>query len=156
MRAQLNTMMRLTDHLIPSMKKLDKAHILNVSSTTIYQPIPSMAAYGATKAFIRYFSRSIRYELRDTSINVTTLIPGSTSTRFMKRAQMGPLEKQASKFDMTPEAVAKAGVAGMLAGKAEVVPGFVNWFSAKATKLLPTSLTMKMAAGIFEKALPKK
>jgi short-subunit dehydrogenase len=151
---QVNAMVMLTHQLLPAMKKLDKAYVLNVASTTIYQPIPNMAVYGATKAFTRYFSRAIRQELKSSSVNVTTLIPGTTDSRFMERAEMQALEKIAAKFSMPADRVARAGLAAMFAEKAEVIPGTLNWLSAKLSRILPTSLTIKLAAGIYQ--LPER
>ena len=53
-----------------------------------------------------------------------------------------------------PEPVAKAAVAGMLKNKAVIVPGASNLFTVKLQKMVPTSLTEKVASGIYLKRLP--
>jgi short-subunit dehydrogenase len=50
---------------------------------------------------------------------------------------------------MKPEIVAKSAVDGMLKGKAEIIPGFINWFSAMMTYFLPKSIPEGIAEKIY-------
>jgi uncharacterized protein len=43
----------------------------------------------------------------------------------------------------------------MFAGQAEIIPGFINKFSAVMTGLVPKKLSEKIAANIYLKNLPK-
>lgn len=126
------------------------AHILNVSSTTAFQAIPTFAVYAASKSFVVSFSRAIRHELKSKGINVTCLIPGATDTGFVSRAKLDHIAETAKKFSMTPEAVAQAGIDAMLKKKAEVIPGLLNVVSSQATYLLPKTMVEKMAANIYK------
>ena len=100
------------------------------------------------------FSRGLRFELKGSSVSVSCLSPGATTTAFADRAGMGAeLQKTAAKISMTAEAVAEIGVAGLLAGEAEIIPGLINKISAGFTSLVPKSLTEKIAASIYEKYL---
>ena len=100
------------------------------------------------------FSRGLRYELRDTTVSVTCLSPGATTTGFTDRAGMGAeLQATANKVSMTPEAVAQAAVAGLLASEAEIIPGVLNKVSAGLTSVVPKGIVEKIAAGIYEKYL---
>jgi short-subunit dehydrogenase len=144
----------LTHALLPLLRQTEKAYILNVASTAAYQAVPTLTLYAASKAFILSFSRGLRYELKDTSVSVTCLSPGSTSTNFADRAGMGAeLQKTAAKVSMTPGQVAAIAVTGMLAGQAEIIPGLLNKVSAGLTSFAPKGLTEKIAAGIYEKYL---
>ena len=154
LQLNINSMVELTYYLIPILKKQPKSFILNVSSTTAYQAVPCISLYAASKAFVLSFTRGLRYELRSSTISVSCLSPGSTSTSFMERANMQPLEKVAEKFSMSPEVVAKIGLNGMFQKKSEIIPGFVNKITASVTSILPKSLLEKIAAGIYEKNLP--
>ena len=89
-------------------------------------------------------------ELKKSSVSVSCFSPGATSTGFVDRAGMESMKERAEKFSMKPEAVAKIGIAGMLKGKAEIIPGFVNWISVKLTYLVPKSLTEKIAEGLYK------
>ncbi len=88
MQVNMGTLIHLTHSLLPILKKQDKGFILNVASTAAFQSVPTMAVYSATKAFVRSFSRSLRYELRTTGVSVTCLSPGPVATNFIKQAGM--------------------------------------------------------------------
>ncbi|WBO83874.1 SDR family NAD(P)-dependent oxidoreductase [Hymenobacter yonginensis] len=144
----------LTHRLLPTLRRQPRAYILNVASTAAYQAVPTLTLYAASKAFLLSFSRGLRYELRDTSVSVTCLSPGATTTDFADRAGMSAgLQETANKVSMTPAQVAQAGIEAMLSGEAELIPGALNKISSKLTGLVPKSLTEKIAAGIYEKHL---
>ena len=144
----------LTHALLPALHRVPKAFVLNVASTAAYQAVPSLTLYAATKAFLLSFSRGLRYELKTTNVSVTCLSPGATTTSFADRAGMGAeLQATANKVSMTAEAVAEFGVAGLLAGEAEIIPGIFNKVSAGLTSIVPKGIVEKVAAGIYEKYL---
>ncbi len=149
---QLNmvTLAALCKTFLPMLEKHPKAYILNVSSTAAYQAVPTLTTYAATKAFVLLFSRGLKWELKDTNISVSCLSPGPTSTGFIDRANLGMIKERAEKFSMKPEAVAKAAIAGMFAGKAEIIPGFTNWISAKLAELVPKTVTEKIAMNLYK------
>jgi uncharacterized protein len=155
---KLNNMMQLNMYvvanlshaLLPELKKHSKSYILNVASTAAYQAVPTLATYAASKAFVVLFTRGLRFELKGTSVSVTCLSPGATSTNFIDRAGMDAMKERAEKFSMKPEVVAKIGIDGMFKGKAEILPGFVNWISVQLTYLMPKFIPEKIAAGLYK------
>lgn len=54
--------------------------ILNMSSMSCWMPMPGIALYSATKAYIRVLSRAMRVELRDSNVSVTVACPGGIAT----------------------------------------------------------------------------
>jgi uncharacterized protein len=56
--------------------------LVNVASTAAYQPIPKMATYAATKAFVLNFTEALWHESQGTGLRVTCLSPGATDTEF--------------------------------------------------------------------------
>ena len=150
MHLNMDALVALTYKMIPLLSRHKKSHLMNVSSTTAFQAIPTFACYAASKAFVLSFSRAIRHELKPTGIRVTCLVPGATDTGFVDRAGLGHIAEKAKKVSMTPESVAKIGVAGMISGKAEIIPGFINLISAGATNFLPKNMIEKIAAKIYE------
>ena len=153
---QLNMLLpvALTHALLPALHQVPRAYVLNVASTAAYQAVPSLTLYAASKAFLLSFSRGLRYELKASSVSVSCLSPGATTTSFADRAGMGAeLQATANKVSMTAEDVAQAAVAGLLAGEAEIIPGVLNKVSAGLTSVVPKRLVEKIAAGIYEKYL---
>ncbi|MES1218841.1 MAG: SDR family oxidoreductase [Bacteroidota bacterium] len=143
--------LKISHSFIPVLKRLPEAYLLNVGSTTCYQSVPYLSVYAASKAFVISFSRSLRYELRNTNISVSCLSPGSTDTDFVNRARMSEqIKKTANRFNMTPEAVAKIAVKGLFNGKSEIIPGFTNKLNAFLPKFFPKSFVEKIAGNIYE------
>jgi short-subunit dehydrogenase len=151
MRVNVDVVVELSHYFIPFLKLQQQAYILNVSSTAAYQAVPTLAIYAASKAFILSFSRALRYELKNTSVSVSCLCPGPTDTGFAHRAGMDALADLAAKFNMTSDDVAAAGLAGMFANKAEIVPGFLNKLSATAARHSPKRFIERVTAGLYQR-----
>lgn len=151
MAVNMTALMQLCRLFLPGLKQQPKAYILNIASSAAYQAVPGLSLYAATKAFVLTFSRGLHQELRKTSVSVTAVSPGSTDTGFATRAQVGEKAlKAAERVNMTPEAVAKLAVAGMLAGKTEVITGVINKLGAFAAWLLPKGFVERTAGKIYE------
>jgi uncharacterized protein len=150
MQLNMSVVANLSHAMLPELKKHVKSYILNVASTAAYQAVPTLATYAASKAFVVLFTRGLRMELKGTSVSVTCLSPGATSTNFIDRAGMEAMKAKAEKFSMKPEAVAQIAIEGMLKGKAEILPGFINWISVQMTYLMPKFIPEKIAAGLYK------
>ena len=143
--------LKICHAFIPLLKQFPRAWLLNVGSTTCYQSVPYLAIYAASKALVISFTRSLRYELRNSNISVSCLSPGSTDTNFVDRARMGDsIRKTAKRYNMTAEQVAKTAVKGLFNGKAEIVPGFTNKLNAFLPKFFPKAFVEKIAGNIYE------
>ncbi|AYB33428.1 SDR family NAD(P)-dependent oxidoreductase [Chryseolinea soli] len=146
-------MVSLTHRILPILQKQPQAYILNVCSTSAYQPVPTMALYAASKAFVRSFTRSLRYELRKGPVSVTCLSPGPMATNFIAQANMQAMQATAQKFEMKADDVARRGVKAMFAGRAEVIPGWMNALSVGFSKILPDALLERIANNLYESKL---
>lgn len=67
---------------LPDLVTFPSSVIINVSSGAAYQPVPFMATYAATKAFVSSFSQALYGEWRERGVLVQTLVPGPTATEF--------------------------------------------------------------------------
>ncbi|HEY8893582.1 MAG TPA: SDR family oxidoreductase [Niastella sp.] len=142
---------------VPVLKKRTQAFLLNVGSTTCFQSIPYLNIYAASKAFVYSFTRALRFELRNTPVSVSLLIPGSTDTNFVHRARMSEATKKAAKrFNMSPDVVAKIAVRGLFRGKAEIIPGFTNKLHAFFPRFVSRSFTEKLGAKIYKPEVKKE
>jgi short-subunit dehydrogenase len=151
MQLNMSTLVGMTRLFLPELRKHKKAYILNIASSAAYQAVPKLTLYAATKAFVLAFSRGLHQELYKTSVSVTCVSPGATDTDFPNRAQLGEKGmKAAEKFNMPAETVASLAVKGMLAGKAEVITGFINKLGAAMAWLLPKTMVERTAMKIYE------
>lgn len=147
----IKAQLAITHTFLPVLRRLPQSYLLNVCSTTAYQPVPFLAVYAASKAFVLSFNRSLKYELRGSPVSLSYLSPGATDTDFPRRARMKPhTQKIATRFNMTPEEVARIAVRGLFKGKEEIVPGFLNRLNAVLPKFFPVSFVRKIAASIYE------
>jgi uncharacterized oxidoreductase len=73
---------RLTAALLPLLEKQPRATIMTVSSGLAFVPMATTPAYCATKAAIHSYTQSLRYQLKDTSIQVLELIPPYVQTEL--------------------------------------------------------------------------
>lgn len=62
------------------MAERDGGYVLNMSSMACWMPMPGIAVYAATKAYIRAFSRALRIEMKDAGVSVTVACPGGIAT----------------------------------------------------------------------------
>jgi len=120
-----------------------RGRILNLASTAAFSPVPTMAVYGATKAYVLSFSAALSEELVGTGVTVTALCPGATTTRFADRASLG--KSGAFQGAMSAETVAQQGVAALLAGKRTRVNGVKNQLMAFSTRFAPRRLAASIA-----------
>lgn len=148
----IDAVLKLTYHLIPTMLARHQGHIVILSSTAAYQPGPRMAVYFATKSFLLSFGEALQYELRDTGIKVTTVCPGATTTNFFQTAGLTETPLSEGKFGMmSSEKVVEQAYKGIKKGKRVVIPGF--WFKLFAfiSRLTPNRLTFPVTAYIQKK-----
>ena len=123
------------------------SQIINICSIASFAPNTRMTVYSSTKAFIMSFSRALRVELKRREINVLAVCPGPMATEFLECAG---IQKGSSKtFDTLPYCdaakVAEKSLRASEKGKAVYTPKFFYKFYHCVSKLLPTSLLMKMA-----------
>ena len=74
---------RLTAALLPSLRKQPRATIMNVSSGLAFVPFAITPTYCATKAAIHSDTQSLRYQLKETKVEVIELIPPYVQTTLM-------------------------------------------------------------------------
>lgn len=150
MQLNMDACVRMAHEFLQRSDKKEKRYLLNVASTAAYQPVPNMTIYAATKAFMLFFSRGLRHELRKEKVNVTALCPGGTESDFFGPAQMEEVVKKNAQFMMKAEEVAKLGINGVLKNKSVVIPGFTNKAGALSAKLFPHDMVVPVAAKFFD------
>ncbi|MFO0596157.1 MAG: SDR family oxidoreductase [Myxococcaceae bacterium] len=133
-------LVELTHAFLPMIEKR-QGGVIQVGSAAGYAPIPYMAVYGATKAFVLSFSEALWAELRERGVRVTHLAPGATDTSFFSRSG----EAAAVGAKASPEDVVRLGLEAFVAGRASVVHGFRNWFLTVLGRFFTREFTARIA-----------
>ena len=141
---QLNcsSLVELTVRLLPAMLTRDRGGVLNVASTAAFQPLASMAVYGASKAFVLSFTEALWAETRTTGVRVMALCPGATETGFFDVAGKEFLTQGRQSADH----VAEFGLRAFFNGRApSVIPGVANKLGATGYRFVPRAMLARFA-----------
>lgn len=116
---------KLMKLFLPAMVQRKTGRVLNVSSSAAMIPGPLQAEYYATKAYLTSLGDAVWYELKDTGVTVTTLMPGAMETGFAKAG--GLTHTKMFAHGVNPHKVAVEGYQAMLKGKMNVFAGLPGW-----------------------------
>ncbi len=122
--------------------------IINVASVAGFQPVPYMATYASTKAFVLNFSWALWRENRDEGVHVMALCPGTTRTNFFQRAGI----QERHFFSLTPEAVVDLCLRGLKRQQPVVITGWANRLSVASQRLARRNWVVNAAAGFVREA----
>ncbi len=138
---------------LPPMIARGSGRVMNVASIAAFQPVPGLATYAATKAYVLSLSESLAEELRGSGVTVTALCPGITATAMLDRAteDNARLARLPGVLVADVEAVAAEGCRACLAGEVIAVPGAVNQAAALATRATPRWLVRRIAGAVGRK-----
>lgn len=78
---------RLTTALLPLLQRQPEATLMTVSSGLAFVPMAPTPTYSATKAAVHSYSQSLRYQLKDTRIQIIALIPPYVRTTLLGEHQ---------------------------------------------------------------------
>jgi uncharacterized protein len=144
LQVNIETLTYLTYRILPSMRKSGCGAILNVSSVASLLPVPHLAVYAATKAYVTSFSEALRAELRNANISVTTLCPGPVPTEFDDVANRGPQLNATSStrelFSVPVQEVVRRALDGVSRDRARVIPGTLVKLGMAAVAFVPMYL----------------
>ena len=137
----------LTRQLLPAMFQRKRGAILNVSSSAGFLPIPGMAVYAASKAFVNSFTEALRAELRGSGVSVTALCPGPVHTEFSDVAvRPGGKPKTAPEFIyVSVEQTVRDALNALAADKPLIIPGIAMKMAMFLVRIMPMPV-MRLAS----------
>ena len=139
----------LTHLFLNDLKANAPSYIMNTSSMGGFYMIPGKTVYSASKAYIYYFSRSLRLELKQHNISVSVLCPGGTDSNQNTIAINAELKGVAKRSILLPDEVAQEAIEEMLKGKARIIPGFINKLSYHLSRLIPEFIQQGIISRAF-------
>lgn len=153
LHVRATTMLSL--HFARRFKERGFGRLLNMSSMSCWMPMPGLAMYSSTKAYIRVFTRSLHYELKDYGATATVAAPGGIATdlfglpdHLMKLAVgLGAVQR--------PDKFAEKAVKAMLKGKKQYINGLLNRFAIFFVGVTPTWVRMQVKRRLLDKGIRK-
>jgi short-subunit dehydrogenase len=139
----------------PQDGKAPRGFILNMSSMSCWSPMPGLAMYAATKAYIRVFSRSLHYEMRPAGVRVMVCCPGGIATDlFGLPPNLMRLALRLHAVD-TPQSFTRKAVKRLLRGKMQYINGMLNRMAIFAVGITPTPVRMLVKRLMLDKNITR-
>ena len=136
-------LVQITQLTLPYLEK--GAHVIQIDSLSAFQPVPYLGVYGATKAFVLSYSRSLNAELAPREIHMMAFCPGWVKTEFFDHAEQTS-KTAVTYFNQlfTAREVVACALRDSARGRDVCVPGFRIKLQVLLTKLLPHRLVMRI------------
>ncbi len=144
----------LTRSLLPGMiarvrNTRHRAGVVIVASVAGYFTMPYLTTYAASKSFDLRYGEGLAAELAGLPVDVLTVCPGSTETRFAERAAMHPKLMEGAH---SAEQVARETLRAL--GKRSVhIVGEANWLRTMAPRVLPRGFLTNQTANIMRRMM---
>jgi len=144
---------QLTHLFLGPMIARGEGKVLNVASIAAFQPIPSLATYAATKAYVLSLTEALSEELKETGITLTALCPGITATDMVAQAQASnDLAARLPGLVISDvDDVAAQGFTACMKGEVIRVPGVLNQAATLAARSAPKWL-VRAVGGLMGRA----
>ena len=136
----IHTPAMLMYYFAQDMAERHKGYILNVSSITSNIAVQRLGTYGASKAFLKNFTRSVHIEMYHKGVYVTAVRPGAVDTGLYNISAGARKVGRIVGYIITPERLVRKALRAMFRGKAQRTPGLLNHILLFLVALLPTGL----------------
>ena len=142
LEVNITALTHLTHLMLPMLSAQSPSGILNVSSVAGFFPLPEMAVYAATKAYVTSFSEALRMELAHDGIHVTALCPGPVPTEFFEVASRAgetirAMDRSHPALASSPDLVVREALKGLEASRPGVIPNSLLALLVRAVRLIP-------------------
>jgi short-subunit dehydrogenase len=135
---------------LPGLLAKGAGGIINVASTAAFQPLPFMATYAATKAFVLAFTEALAEELHGTGARAMALCPGPVRTEFEAVAGVEDYFRLAGPMTVSAERCVATALRAFDGGSPVCIPGWANAGLMQVERLAPRAVVRKVAARIFQ------
>jgi uncharacterized protein len=144
----------MLSHLLPLMVARGSGRVMNVASVAAFQPIPLLATYAASKAYVLSLTESLSEELKGTGVTVTALCPGITATNMLNNASdaNSQLSTLPSFLVGNVADVARDGFEACMRGEVICVPGAINQLATLASRSAPKWLLRRVTGAFARRA----
>ena len=146
----VRTLTALSHLFIHKMQQRKSGYVLLVGSVGAFLPVPNMAAYAASKAYVRSFGEALNKECKADGVHVSVLNPGGTSTEFNEVAGQSMSAIVDKCFMMSSEKAARIGLHALAKNKPSVVAGASNAAGMFMLRFIPRCTQTSIAGMVFK------
>jgi len=132
-----------TRWFLPELITQGQGTIIIVSSIAGFFPIPYMAEYAASKAYLNAFSEAVAHELEGTGVTIQVCCPGFTETDFHKTAGYRPRHALSPQ---SPHQVASESLNALQSPRTLVTIGWQGRLASWMAHLLPKKILLSLAS----------
>lgn len=150
MMVHMNTPMLLCRKYVVPMKERGCGYILNISSLAECMSWPGIGMYGATKRFVKDYSRELRIECQKTGVSVTNAYFGAVDTPLIPLKDSLRRLARALAVMIRPEKAVERALKATFRRRRGVMPGLLNHIFKPICIILPDCLL----GWIYRKAKP--
>lgn len=150
MDLMMRSLTALSHYFGKAMQARGEGYMLHVGSIAAYLPVPQMASYGASKAYVRSFGRALHQEYKAHNVHVTVLNPGGTVTEFFDTSGQQFPAWMMKLFFMSAEKTALLGLKALAKNRSSIIAGWSNTLMMTSLRLVPECLQGFIAGLIFK------
>lgn len=140
MMVHMNTPLMLCRKYVVPMKERGNGYILNISSLAECMSWPGIGMYGATKRFVKDYSRELRIECQKTGVSVTNAYFGAVDTPLVPLKDSLRKLARALAVMITPEKAVERALKATFRRRRGVMPGVLNHIFRPICMILPDCL----------------
>lgn len=140
---------QLTAAALPGLIAAATGGIINLASTSAFQPIPYMATYAATKAFVLHFTEAVAEEVRGSGVRVMALCPGPVRTEFDSIAGTQDYMRLAAPMTMDPDRCVAVALRAFDRGSTVCIPGILNATMAQGVRITPRFMMRRVTGTVL-------
>jgi short-subunit dehydrogenase len=152
LRVDVEAVVDLMARYLPGMVERGRGAVINLSSTSAFQPLPFNAGYAAAKAHVLFLSEAVHEEVKGKGVTVTAVCPGPVPTEFQDVNEAGFAERMPGFTKVSAERVVADALKAAGKGSRTVIPGSPLVRAAFApNRLIPSRLTMPFSKRLMAK-----
>ncbi|MGW6729651.1 SDR family NAD(P)-dependent oxidoreductase [Nocardia sp. NPDC055029] len=152
-RIKIDAAIALSGRLLPAMVRRGRGAVLNISSTTAFQPLARNATYAAANAFLLSFTEALHSDLTGTGVTATALCPGPMNTELASTAgdtATTMTDRIPGLFWMKSDEVAEDAINALNSGKRVVVPGVINEVGTIFGRFAPRGVLLPLFGAVSD------
>lgn len=143
---------QITRELLPGMIERRRGGVAFVASMAGLQPVPHMALYAATKAFLVHLADGLHHEVKQHGVRVSCVCPGPVRTEFFDVNDI-PMSRTAIARAADADEIARFTIESLEKNRAVAIPGFRARLAATVASLLPRRLSGSLALRVMNRRL---